>query len=96
VIIFGSELLRRGAGPTAGVIAHELGHGWLRDHGSAARGQEEERAADAKAADWGVGRQLLESLQADVGEPANASKLGDLQARIDALVIHPKVRTGGA
>lgn len=96
VIVFGSVLLRRGLGPTAGVVAHELGHVWLRDHGATVRGQEEEQAADAKAADWGVGGQLLASLRADVEDPVNALKRSDLQARIDALLRHPKLRAGGA
>jgi hypothetical protein len=96
VIFLGSKLLRRGDRPTAGVVGHELAHVWREDHGLSATGQEEEREADAKAADWGLGDKLLESLRADADDPDYASKQSELQARIDALLRHPKLRAGGA
>jgi hypothetical protein len=96
VIFLGSELLRRGDRPTAGVVGHELAHVWREDRGLNLTGQEEEREADAKAADWGLGDALLESLRADADDPAYASRRSDLQARIEALLRHPKLGTEDA
>jgi hypothetical protein len=86
VIIFGHGVLAKPSLQSAAVIAHEIGHVWLRDHGQATGGQHEELAADAKAAEWGFERDLAASLKADVATESDPKKKAQLQARVDALL----------
>jgi hypothetical protein len=85
VIIFGRGVLSKPGLQAAAVVAHELGHVWLRDHGKAPGGQAEELAADAKAAEWGFKNDLASSLAADVQAEADEKKKGQLQTRLNAL-----------
>jgi hypothetical protein len=76
------------AKPLAAVIAHELGHAWYRiEHRSSTdSGIPGEKQADALAKAWGFGKDLVEHLKADLGDPGTDNKLAEqLRERISAL-----------
>lgn len=85
IVILAAGVTERPVEQVAAVAAHEIGHVWLRDHGKSSRGQDEELAADAKAADWGFKRDLAASLTADVAAESDPRKKALLQARVTAL-----------
>jgi len=85
IVILSAGVTKRPVEQVAAIAAHEIGHVWLRDHGQAVGGEEEELAADAKAAEWGFKRDLAASLAADVAGESDPSKRARLQARVDAL-----------
>lgn len=85
IVILAAGVTKRPVEQVAAVAAHEIGHVWLRDHNQATGGQQEELAADAKAAEWGFKRDLAASLAADVAAESDPKKKVQLQARVDAL-----------
>ncbi len=84
-MILAAGVTKRPVEQVAAVAAHEIGHVWLRDHGQATGGQQEELAADAKAAEWGFKRDLAVSRAADVAVESDQKRKEQLQARVDAL-----------
>lgn len=85
VVVFGRGVLAKPGTQPAAVLAHEIGHVWLRDHHKAEGGQAEELAADAKASEWGFRADLVASLKADAREEADPAKRKLLAERVDAL-----------
>lgn len=86
VILFGAQLLDRDGMEAAAVVAHELGHVWLRDHDKNLAQDAEEREADACASRWGFREALIRSLKSDLDAAKGRDKrMAGLRVRLDAL-----------
>jgi hypothetical protein len=85
VIVLADTVLSKPVEQAAAVVAHELGHVWLRDHDQSTGGETEELAADAKAAEWGMKKALCASLTADLNDPRLSAKVAQIKERIANL-----------